>query len=67
MANALTSHDTGYNLAETAILSQPWLTASSLPDVLARHSVVAATAEQPVAVARKIVIRKRGPALLRYW
>jgi hypothetical protein len=60
MVNALTSHDTGYNLAETAILSQSWLTASSLPDVLARHAVVAATAEQPVAVARKIVIRKRG-------
>ena len=60
MANALTSHDTGYNLAETAILSQPWLTASSLPDVLARHTVVAATAEQPVVMARKIVIRRSG-------
>lgn len=60
MASALTSRDMGYSLAEEAILSHSLLTVSSLPDVLARPAVVAATSEQPVAVARRIVIRKRG-------
>lgn len=60
MASAFTSHDTGYGLAETAILSQSWPTASSLLDVLARPALVAATTEQPPAAARKIVIRKRA-------
>lgn len=60
MPSRLTSHDTGYSLAEAAILSQPWLTASSLPDVLARPAVVATTSELPKVVERKIVIRKRG-------
>ena len=60
MASALMSQETGYGLAETAIRSQSWLTASSQPDVLARHAVMAATAEQPGAPARRIVIRKRG-------
>lgn len=62
MASALTSHDMGYSLAEAAILSHSLLTASSLPDVLARPAAVAATAEQLVAGARRIVIRKRGPS-----
>jgi hypothetical protein len=60
MASALTSHDTGYGLAEAAILSHSLLTASTLPDVLARHAVVAATADQPAPLARRIVIKKRG-------
>lgn len=60
MASALMSQETGYGLAETAVRSQSWLTASSQPDVLARHAVVAATAEQPGVPARRIVIRKRG-------
>jgi len=60
MASALMSQETGYGLAETAIRSQSWLTASSQPDVLARHAVMAATAEQPGVPARRIVIRKRG-------
>lgn len=62
MSSRLTSQDTGYGLAEAAILSQPWLTASSLPDVLARPAVVATTSELPKAIERRIVIRKRGPS-----
>jgi hypothetical protein len=61
MADALTLYDTRYSLAEAAILSQPWLSASTLPDALARPSVVTATVEQPLAMPRRIVIRKRGP------
>lgn len=60
MSSRLTWQDTGSGLAEAAILSQPWLTASSLPDVLARPAVVATTSELPKAIERKIVIRKRG-------
>jgi len=60
MSSHLMSQDTGYGLAEAAILSQPWLTASSVSDVLARHTVVAATSELPKAIERRIVIRKRG-------
>ena len=61
MADALTLRDTRYGLAEAAILSQPWLSTSSLGDVLARPAVVTAAAEQPAATPRRIVIRKRGP------
>lgn len=66
MSSALTSHGMGYGLAEPAILSHSLLTASSSPDVLARHAVVAATADQPVALARRIVIKRgwSGPAEL---
>jgi len=62
MAETLTLPDTRYSLAEEAILSQPWYSASTLPDALARPSVVTATVEQPTAMPRRILIRKRGPA-----
>src|SRR5271169_1836630 len=65
MAEELTLPDTRYGLAEVAILSQPWLSASMLPDALARPSVVTTTVEQQAAMPRKIVIRKEwlgGPA-----
>ena len=62
MADALTLPDMRYSLAEAAILSQPWLSVSTLPDPLARPSVVTATVEQPMANPRTIVIRKRGLA-----
>lgn len=62
MAETLTLPDTRYSLAEAAILSQPWYSASTLPDALARPSVVTATVEQPTAMSRRILIRKRGPA-----
>src|ERR1035441_901027 len=61
MTDALTLYDARYSLVEAAILSQPWLSASTLPDALARPSIVTATVEQPMAVSRRIVIRKRGP------
>ena len=60
MDSTLMLDETGYGLAETAIRSPSWLTASSQPDVLARDTVMAATAEQPGLPARRIVIRKRG-------
>ena len=62
MAETLTLHDTRYSLAEAAILSQPWYSASTLPDALARPSVVTATVEQPTGMPRRILIRKQGLA-----
>ncbi len=58
MADTLTRSDTGYSLAEAAILSQPWLSEPTLPDALARPAVAM---EPPEAVLRKVTIRKRGP------
>ena len=58
MASALISHDTGYSLADTALRSPS--TATTLPDALARHDVVGATAEQPLAMARRVVIKRKG-------
>jgi hypothetical protein len=60
MANALMVPDTEYSLAEKAILSKSLLSASTLPDVLARPSVVAATVEPAPAKLRRVLIRKRG-------
>ena len=53
-----------YGLAEAAVLSEGWLSATTLPDVLARPAVVTAAVEQPAPVLPKVVIRKRGPELL---
>ena len=53
-----------YGLAEAAILSERWLSATTLPDVLARPTVLTAAVEQPMPVLRRVVIRKRGPDLL---
>jgi len=63
MPDAVPLRDTNYSLAEAAILSQPWLSASTLPDVLARPEVVTAAVEQPTPTLHRIVIRRRGPEL----
>jgi hypothetical protein len=52
--------ETGYGLAEKAILSERLLSASTLPDVLARPAVVTATVEPASAKLHRVVIRKRG-------
>src|SRR5437870_11865156 len=52
-----------YGLAEAAILSERWLSATTLSDVLARPAVITAAVEQPSPVPRRVVIRKQGPAL----
>src|SRR5579862_1709909 len=51
-------------LAEAAILSEPWHSTTTLPDVLARSAVVTAAVEEPKPILRKVVIRKRGAKLL---
>ena len=63
MPDAVTLLDTGYSLAEAAILSRPWLSTSTLPDVLARPAVVNVAVEPPAPALRKVIIRKHGPAL----
>ncbi|MGP0071796.1 MAG: hypothetical protein ACLPWF_07675 [Bryobacteraceae bacterium] len=50
-------------MAEAAILSERWLSATTLADVLARPAVITAAGEQPSPVLRRVVIRKQGPAL----
>jgi len=52
-----------YGLAEAAILSEWRLSATTLPDVLARPAVVTAAVEQPISVLQRVVIRKQGGAL----
>lgn len=61
MPDAVTLRDTDYSLAEAAILAQPWLSTSTLPDVLARPAVVTGAMEHPAPALRKVIIRKRGP------
>lgn len=61
MADARTLRHTGYSLAEAAILSQPWLSTATLPDVLARPAVLTEAMERPAPTLRKVLIRKRGP------
>lgn len=53
-----------YGLAEAAILSERWLSATTLPDALARPAVLSAAVEQPTPVLPRVVIRKRGPELV---
>jgi len=53
-----------YGLAEAAILSERWLSATTLPDALARPSVMTAAVEQAAPVLRRVVIRKRGSEVL---
>lgn len=60
MASVLTAPGAGYSLTERAILSEGLLSASTLPDVLARPSVVAATVEPAPAKLQKVLIKKRG-------
>jgi len=60
MADAVTLPGTGYSLAERNILSQPWLSTATLPDVLARPEVVTEAVEPPAPALRKVLIRKRG-------
>jgi hypothetical protein len=64
MASILTMPGTEYSLAEKAILSEGLLSASTLPDVLARPSVVAASAEPTSAKLRRVAIRKRASEIV---
>lgn len=64
MPNTMILDENDYGLAEAAILSEPWLSPTTLPDVLARPAVVTAAVEQPAPVQSRVVIRKRGPELL---
>ena len=61
MADAVTLRDTGYSLAEAAILSQPWISTATSPDVLAGPAVVTEAVQPPAPALRKVLIRKRGP------
>jgi hypothetical protein len=54
--------DSEYGLSESGILSAPWLSASSLSDVLARPAVFTASAEHS-PVLRKVAIRRQGAQL----
>jgi hypothetical protein len=58
MPEALISPDTAYGLAEETIRSQPWLSASTLPDQLARPAVRTAEVEQSSPPPREVVIRR---------
>jgi hypothetical protein len=64
MASAVVAPDTEYSLAEKAILSEGLPSASTLPDVLARPVVIAATAEPTQPILQKVAIRKRGSEIL---
>ena len=64
MPEALISPDTAYGLAEETIRSQPWLSASTLPDQLARPAVRTAEGEQSLPRLRKFVIRRVGGELM---
>jgi hypothetical protein len=63
MANTMILRDDEYGLAEAAILSERWLSPTTLPDVLARPTIVTGAVEQPAPGLRRVVIRRRGPAL----
>ncbi len=63
MPNRVILGESDYGLAEAAILSERLLSATTLPDVLARPAVVTAAVEQPAPVMRKVVITRRGPGL----
>jgi len=60
MASMMTIPEKGYGLAENAILSERLLSASTLPDVLARPAVVTAAVEPAPARLHRVAIRKRG-------
>lgn len=50
-------------LADESVRWQPWLSASTLPDQLARPAVRTAEVEQPLPRLRKFVIRRLGREL----
>jgi hypothetical protein len=58
MPDVMTWQETEYGLAEAAILAQPWLSATTLPDVLARPEVV--LVQEAAASPPRVVIRRRG-------
>jgi len=60
MASAVAMPENEYGLAEKAILSERLLSASTLPDVLARPAVVTAAVEPAPAKLHRVAIRKRG-------
>jgi len=47
-------------LAEAAILSQPWLSTSTLSDALARPALITTPAESGAPRLRRVVIRRRA-------
>ncbi len=60
MASAAMMPNIEYSLAERAVRSEGLLSASALPDVLARPSVIAATIEPVPPRLQKVTLRKRG-------
>ena len=60
MPDAVLMCDTESSLAEAAILSEPWLSTATSPDVLARSDIVTAAAEQSMSAPRRVVIRTPG-------
>lgn len=62
MPEAVIVRENEYSLADSAILSQPWLSASTLLDELARPTVVTAVDPASPPISR-IVVRKRGTDL----
>ena len=60
MPDAVTLREDGYSLAEAAILSEPWLSASTLPDVLARPAVITGSFDPGGPALTMVVIRKSG-------
>ena len=60
MPDAMTLLDARYSLTEAAILSPPWLSTSTLADVLARPAVVNIAVEPPAPALWKVIIRKQG-------
>ena len=63
MPETVTSLDTRYTLAEAAILSEPWLSTATSPDVLAEPHIVILAVEPPRPALAKVRIRKRGPEI----
>ncbi|MEK7408565.1 MAG: hypothetical protein AAB225_26130 [Acidobacteriota bacterium] len=59
--------DTGYSLSEAAVLSNPWVSTATLPDVLARPAVLTAPGEALSTATRRVVIRNgpMPPSLLK--
>src|SRR5262245_9640286 len=53
--------DAKNSLTGVEILTQPWDSTLTLPDALARPSVIAAAVDPDAAAPGKVVIRKHGP------
>jgi hypothetical protein len=58
MPNDSVLDEAEYGLAEAAVLSERWLSAATLPDILARPSVLTASSEQRATPPWRVIIRK---------